>query len=326
LSLAEATGGRLFRRLVAQSDVLIDCATAPRDSMCPAYEALRSVNPRLVMVSISAFGASGPYAGYKGNDLLSWHGSGTGHRFMGEADRAPFRGAWYHASHWGAYAGAAAVAFGLLARDRYGAGQHIDLAIADALALLFMAMEVTRFHDAGEAKKRTGAPDNPGQVGLVPCKDGWVQISAIAPHMWEGLVRAMGEPEWALDPKWAGTNYDRAPYDEELLGNVAPWLMAHTRQEIFERCQANRVPSGPLHEVDQLLKNEHLRARGYFVDVEHPAAGRIHVPGPPYKMGEERWRIDRPAPLLGEHNQQVYCGMLGLSRSDLVDLRRSGAI
>ena len=118
----------------------------------------------------------------------------------------------------------------------------------------------------------------------------------------------------------------RRPHGEDIRERMRPWLMEHTKQHIFEVCQANSAPTAPLFSVEDLYVNQHLEGRGYFVEVEHPSAGRLRVPGAPFQMGEGRWGIDRPAPLLGQHNEEVYCGLLGVSKDDLPDLRRAGVI
>ena len=324
LNLATATGRELFGKLVARSDVLIEgLGKRTAQSLGLDYDSLRRHNPGLIMVSLSSFGGSGPYSSFKGSDLLGWHGSGTGHRYMGEPGRPPIQGAWYQASHWGGILGAGAAVLGLIARERIGAGQHVDISEAEALAQLFLAVEVSPFFQDGTAKSR-GTPS--GMPGVMECKDGWVSIQATAPHMWEGLLRVMGNPDWGRDASFGGTLTSRQEHRLEIRERMRPWLESKTKEELFRTCQANSTPCAPLYAIDDLCRSEHLRARGYFVDVPHPTLGHIRVPGAPYLMGEGRWSMRRPAPSLGQHNEEVYRGLLGLPKRDLADLRRAGII
>lgn len=323
------TGRRLFKALAAWADVLID-GTQPGElaSLGLDYDQLQTVNPRLVMVGISSLGRSGPYGEYKGYDLTSWHASGASHVYQGEPDREPLWGVWNNASHWGATNAAVAATIALHARELTGRGQYVDVSEAEALASLFLAVEVSDFNQSGACKVRAGVK---GMEGHAPStmrqtKEGWVFVMALAPHQWDNLVEVMGNPDWATTPLFRGTSRDRAPYAEEIYGLMAEWLESHTARELFELCQARGVPAAPVNTVKDLYEDAHLQARGYFVEQDHPAAGRLRMAGAPFRISGQPWRIDRPAPLLGQHNEEVYCGLLGLPKAELPDLRRAGVI
>ena len=328
LDPSTATGAQLFRALVSEADVLVENQQpGVLEKLSLTYHDLSELNPGLVVTSISTFGRSGPYKDYKGYDLTAWQAAGVGPRHVGDPDREPLRGAWYHADHWGAIGGATATMLALYARDVTGEGQHVDLSQTDLMASMIMGyQEVTVFHQTGEYRKRGASSRSQGARGTFRCKDGYFSIQAFEEHHWKGLLKAMGDPDWAQAPIFQAPREERAAYGQEIAALMQPWLDAHTKAEVFEACQANRVPSGPVYHAGDLVTHPHLAARGFFTETEHPAVGRIKVPGGPYALSETPWRLERPAPLLGQHNEMVYCGRLGLGRGDLVDLRRSGVI
>ncbi len=324
-----AAGGRLFRALIRDADVLVENQPpGVLEEMGLGYEDLGKINPSLVMTSISTFGRWGPYSKYKGYDLTAWHGSGVGPVHLGHADREPLRGAWYQGDHWGAIGGATATMLALYARDLTGEGQHVDLSQTDMLASMILGYQmVTVFHMTGEHRKRAGAfGGRSAPTGMFRCKDGYVFLYAFEEHQWQGLVKAMGSPDWAQDPIFQLPSWERAAYGQEILALMEPWLFSHTKEEIFEACQANRVPSGPVYDAKDLLEHPHLAARGFFSVADHPAVGRTTIPGRPFVLSETPWRLRRTAPLLGEHNDLIYRGRLGLSTAQLSDLRRSGVV
>ncbi|MEE9285610.1 MAG: CoA transferase [Dehalococcoidia bacterium] len=324
-----ATGRRLFSQLAAWADVLID-GTQPGHlaALGIDYADLEKDNPRLVMVGISSLGRSGPYACYKGYDLTSWHGSGTSHIYQGEPDREPLWGVWNHASYWGGGNAAAAVMLALHAREVTGRGQYVDVSEAEALAALFLAVEVSDFNQSGACKVRAGIKglENHAPSTMRQTKEGWVFIMALASHQWDGLVQAMGNPDWATTTLFKGTSRERAPYADEIYALMSDWLESHTAQELFHLCQSHGVPAAPLNTVKDLYEDPHLEARGFFVQQDHPRAGRLRMAGAPFLISGGPWRLDRPAPLLGQHNVEVYCAWLGLPRAQLPDLRRAGVI
>ncbi len=324
-----ATGADVFKELLKSADILVENQQPNvMKDLGLDYDTVGKVNPNLLMTSITTFGRTGPYKDYKGYDLTAWQGSGSGHRYLGYPDREPLRAAWYLASHWAAISAATATSLALYARDVVGSGQHIDVSSTDCLATILMGYQlVTLYHMKGETEVRKGhAMGNMTPAGMFPCKDGYVYMMALEPHQWDGLVKAMGEPDWAKAPMFAGPAWNRLQYQDEIYALMQPWLDSHTKEEIFAACQANRVPSGPVYNPKDLLENQHLNERGFFAETDHPMLGHLKMLGAPYKLSETPWSLRTPAPLLGQHNEEVFCGTLGFSKVDLVDLRRTGVI
>ena len=339
LDASAATGRRLFQRLAETADVLIDGSQSGElDGLGLGHETLARDNSGLITVAVSSLGRSGPYAGYRGYDLTSWHGSGSSHVYMGAPGRAPLHGAYYHASHWGAVSVAAAAMIALHAREKTGRGQAIDIAEAETLAMLYLAVEVSDYLMNGAEKSRVGLrTEGNAPTALLPCKDGYVYLMCLTDQQWTGLVEAMGNPDWATTDLFLGGGRQRAVYAREIYDLLEPWLRAHTAQEIFDLCQARSAPAAPLYTVADLAANEHLAERGFFIHVPDDRSGPLRIPGPPFRFGHDQsespasktlapWAVERRAPRLGEHNEAVYCGMLGLDRAELPALRRARVI
>ncbi len=351
LDVTTFTGRNLFLQLTNAADVLID-GTQPGhlNGLGLTHDTLAKTNPGLITIAVSSLGRAGPYKHYRGYDATSWHGSGASHVWMGEPDRHPLQGAYYHASHWGANAIAAATTIALQARTTTSRGQFIDISEAESLATLYIAVEVSDHLMNGTERSRVGLRlDGQAPTALLPCKDGYVYLMALTDQQWDGLVKAMGNPDWAQSELFHGGGRQRAVYAREIYDLLRPWLLDHTGQEIFDSCQANGAPAAVLYSVADLLTNEHLAERGYFIDVAEEELGTLRFPGPPFRFsstapdlddsqqscpGTNRrdhnslapWAVTRRAPRLGEHNEAIYCHMLGLQRPELTMLRRAGVI
>ncbi len=324
LDLRSATGRALFLRLAEQADVVLDGDPArPLHRLGLDYRALRAVNPRIVMTCITAFGLTGPCAGFKANDMIACQASGTSHRQIGYPDREPIRAAWYHADHWGAINGVTGTLLALEARERLGRGQLVDIASAEALATLFVAYNnIGPYRDRGELLGRTGYIWTGSYYGVLPCRDGYVFIFTPDEHMWRGFVKAMGDPEWASDPLFA-TREARAQRTQEVLDLITDWLKDQPKEKVFLDSQANRAPNTAVYDMREVFENRHLRARKFFVALPMPAGPPYEAPGDPYRFSEGGWAIRRAAPRLGQHNEEVFCQRLGLSHAQLAALHRS---
>ena len=159
--------------------------------------------------------------------------------------------------------------------------------------------------------------------GVYPCKDGFINTLSL-PQWWPRYIEAMEMPELKDDPRFqnifsaeAGMEFDAIWYS---------WLADHTREELFDRFLKAQIASAPVNSTADLLNNIHLRAREYFTEIEHPETGKVAYPGAPIKLTESPMQARHPAPLLGQHNEEVYCDRLGYTREELVKLRESGII
>lgn len=327
LNIESIAGVKLFKELVKWADVLVE--NNPPVEMARLgldYDSLSRLNPSLVMTSITPFGQTGPYRDYKGCDLINTHMSGEafGNPAEGVDDieqDAPLKPPMHTGDFMTGLSAAVCTMSAVFARLTNDSGQHIDLSQQEALAsvgrqeLAFYLCEGTP-HTRQKGRKRRGGI-------LYRCKDGYVCIWA-GPFL-KALVEMIGSPDWANTELFQNPTL-LSQYMDEFNRLVETWTMEHTAEEINQAAVAHGVPCSPVRTVEKLVNDEQLAFREFFVEIDHPVAGRLKYPGAPFKLSATPWGIERPAPLLGEHNERVYCKMLGYSKRDLVRMRQAGVI
>ena len=327
LNLKSRTGLEIFKKLVKDVDILVE-NFEPRvmPSLDLDYGTLADINPRLVMTSISNFGQTGPYRDYKATELVI---SAMGpHMFVeGEPDRQPLKYPGYKAQYL-AGTNAAAVTMGALFGSKAnGAGQQVDVSIMECLSSPPEgAAGVINYDFCGREPDRPGWRREGGYPwGIYPCKDGYVFIWGMVPMFWPRTVKFLDMPELSEDPRFA-TPGARREHRDDFEDILLPWLMERTQEEVVSLAQAQRLPTTPVYTIDEALEDPHFRARGFFVEIEHSVVGKVTYPGLPFKLPETPSRSQRSAPLLGQHNHEVYCECLGYTDEDLVRLREWGVI
>jgi crotonobetainyl-CoA:carnitine CoA-transferase CaiB-like acyl-CoA transferase len=317
LNLQCDEGRSILRRLLPHYDVVVE-SWSPVESRALGltYAAYSEAFERLIWLSITPFGHTGPYAGYQASDLViqaasGWMAEG------GEPDREPLRTAGSISGYITGVYGATAVVAAWLALHQDGRGQHIDLSA-------FEAMQSTGGYGAlGFSFTGVRGGNRVGQrypFAIVPCKDGWVGVNILTPGQWQGLVQFMGRPELADDPRFA-TAQARREHGGELTDLITAWACEHTARELFQANEA-RVPITMLPDVASLLDLPQHAARGYMVEQALGALGRARRPGAPIRMSATPLRLRRTAPSLGEHTDEILHETLGLS-GDRVELLRS---
>lgn len=327
LNLKTGTGREVLKELVKGADVLVE-SFEPRamPGLGLDYDTLAAINPRLVMTSISTFGQTGPYRDFKATELVVFGMSP--HMFVeGEPEREPLKYPGYKAQYL-AGTNAAAVTIGALFGSRMtGEGQHVDVSIMDSLSSPPEgAAALVSYAFSGRDPERPGYRRAGGSPwGVYRCKDGYAFIWGMVPMFWPRTVRFLGMPELLDDPRFA-TAQARRENQDDFEAILLPWLAEHTVEEVVSRAQAQRLPATPMYTVDQVVRDAHLNARRFFVEIEHPAVGRLTYPGLPFRLPETSSQPERPAPLLGQHNREVYCERLGYSEQELVRLRAGGVI
>jgi len=319
------TGRRIFLQLVKDVDVLIeDHAPGRMPELGLAYDTLAAANPGLVMVSIAPFGQDGPYSGYNCYTLNLHHVSAHSTQFFvarfDEPGREPVPPGGYAGEYDSGLNAAIAVMGALFGRMLTGEGQYIDVSKMESL-LGLERVDICRFADGDSIIARFGM-----QIGgLMECKDGFVILTMPQDHQWVGLVKAMGSPEWALNEEYA-TEMGRAKNHDDIQPRVEAWAMQFTKDEVYRICQENGVPLGPVRSTVEVFEWQQAQERGFFQEVEHPVAGKFHYPTAGYKLPATPWQAERAAPLLGQHNEEIYCSRLGYSLEDLARLRADGVI
>lgn len=327
LDLKSSAAREIVKELVRDVDIL---AESFRPHVMPdlglSYEELRKVNPTLVMTSISSFGQSGPYAEYKANELVAYGMGGAMHN-TGLADREPLGYGVPTAVHQ-AGAIAAAGTMGAFFGARYkGIGQHVDVSIIECLlgSVDRRIRELLSYQYSGEMGDRESLSGGFAN-GYFPCRDGFFVMAASGPIMFPRLVEMMGSPPELTDPRFITPQGMRDPELRDAFETaVLVWSMDRTKSEIVALAEENGLICAAVNTMAEVSADRHFNERGVFVDVDHPVMGTVRSIGRPFVMGKTPWRLRRPAPLLGQHNEEVF-GELGYTGDRLTNLEKAGVI
>ncbi|HEX3962951.1 MAG TPA: CoA transferase [Trebonia sp.] len=327
LNLRSAAGQDIFRDLIANADVLIeDWSPQEAARLGLDYDSLHALNPRLVVTSITPFGQTGPWSDYHAHYLNTFHASGQGYLLPMNSpglQHPPVRGAGYLGEYDAAVSAATATLAAVFWRDRGGSGQHIDVSKQHAIMHLEKS-QLRRYVDDGEAPDRTGM----GRLleTLVRGKDGqYVLIILSSQLQWNGLFEAMGRPQWAASPPF-DTQAGRSEHYPELRQRLQDWADRHTSEEMFHRIQDCRSASAPVYDAGHFVDSPQADFRNYLVPFDHPVAGILRYPGRPWQFSNVDWQGTQPAPLLGQHNEEIFGKQLGQSPSELQRLTTAGVI
>ena len=323
LSLDTVEGINIFKKLVNTADVLVE--NSPPDYMGSLgldYSVISEINPGLIMASITEFGHSGPYKERKGSNLVDFALSGimiTSGYPGKEPCLLPGSPAYDSAS---VHASVSIVA-ALYMRSTTKQGQYIDTSVHVTSRTGLYPWIIPNYSYAlnpggppPTSENRMGAQIYP----VFPCKDGFIRVIALTPRQWDALVRVLDNPEVLRTEEWRSFMY-RIGNADDLYALMLEFTTKFTMRELFEAGRREGVPIAPILSIADFYNSPQTKAREYFVEVDHPVAGKADYPGPPYKWTETPATVRRPAPCLGEHNEEVYCQELGLSRGDLASLR-----
>lgn len=336
LNFSKPRGQALMKRLVRDADVLVENfrpGTMERWGL--GYEALSAINPRLVMVRVTGFGQSGPYKDRPGFGTGAEAMSGFAH-ITGEPDGPPTLPPFGLADGVAAYHGVFATMFALYERDARaggangargsGRGQVVDLSIYEPLFSL-LGYQPTLYDQLGVIQQRTGnrslnnAPRNAYRTG-----DGrWVALSTAAPAIAMRVLRLCGGDAAADDPRFQ-TAQGRVKHIDEVDGIVARWIAARPLAEVIERFEAVEAAVAPVYDIAQIFEDPHYRARPSIVRVPDAELGSVMMQNVFPFLSRTPGRIAFAGPRLGEHNEEILCGELGVGRDELAALKSEGVI
>lgn len=327
LDMGSEHGRELLFELLADADLLVENNSPARMREWGLdYETLSARFPRLIMVSITPFGQTGPYADWKGHDLNAYHLTAAGSRYCGKPDLEPLEHGAFSADYFGGYVAVTWALASLFAQDELG-GEHIDVSCAEAIVATFTGCQNIADHVLnGTIAKRTGVGMALGAPAtILPCRNGYVWMMALETSQWKGLVRAMGNPEWA-QVELFDSMFSRAQNADLIYSMMREWTAGLDKQQIMDLCQANGCPSTAVYTIEDAASLEHLKQRSYFKELEHPALGTIRTLGAPIHLPDAPGGATRAAPLLGEHNGETYRNRLEIDDSRLEALRADGVI
>jgi len=329
LNLKSQTGRKIFFKLVEESDIVVE-SFEPRvmPSLGLGYDELAKVNPRLVMTSISNFGQSGPYRDFKASELILY-GMGGAMYPCGLPEREPQKLAGSFVLYQAGIAAANATMAALFVSELQEEGQHIDFAITEAIAsgVDRLHTNLVAYSFNKEIQPRTAIlPSYPPGTGPYPCQDGYVDLVLMSTRYLERTRNFLGRPEFLEDPKWDDPNLaSNLELRDEFIPFYIGWLGDKTRKEVVELAQKNGILGAPLNTMEDVFNDPHFNERKTFIEIDHPVTGPLKYATRPFRMSESPWKLRRPAPLLGEHNGEVY-GDIGYSREALVQLKQSGIV
>lgn len=326
LNLKHPQGVELFKELAARADVVAEnFSVGTMDRLGIGYDVLKAINPRLIFASVTAFGQYGPYAHWRGYDILAQAISGY-MSITGFPDQPPTRSGQSISDYYAGMLCAFSIVSALHYRNRTGKGQRIDIALLDSLITALDNLG-ERYTVGGEILTRKGNISFAGSSsGVYPTTDGYVAIAAGSSNLvWRRFCQIIGKPELADDPKFASTAARRS-YQSETAAIIEGWTSQRTKAEVVSILAEGGVPAAPVNNVAEMVDDPQVQARDMFVEHKHPLYGPVKITGTPLKLSETPGRVKHLAPLPGEHNEEIFVGLLGHSPEELVRWQEQGVI
>lgn len=328
LNVKTEQGLELVRRLIAESDVLIEnSATGTLAGMGLGWDDVSAINPDLVMVSSQLVGSHGPNAHWTGYGPTTQTYGGLLHLWDYDDDDPPATNQTIYPDHLAGRLCSLAAISGLLARSRTGRGSHSEIAQVEAVVNMLSEQLMRESLAPGSAQPTGNRSPEHAPRGPYPCagEQQWVVISAQSDEQWAGLVRALGAPAWATDPALATASGRLAAVDT-IDEHLSAWTSARDRDEVAALLRADGVPCEPMRNGNDLLGDPHLAERGWTIEYDQPGVGPIGLEGPAWLAPEMNGPITYPAPLLGEHTLEIAADVLGLSDAEIDDLLAAGVL
>jgi crotonobetainyl-CoA:carnitine CoA-transferase CaiB-like acyl-CoA transferase len=315
LNLEHENGKEIFFKLLRKTDVVVETSPDYIRQNGLSCDALHIENIRLIHVSVTGFGQNGPRSQYRSCDLVASAFGGQMY-VTGSPSAVPLRPFGNQSYYTASLFAAVSILLALRKRARTGKGEHIDISLQEAAVSTLDHVMVRYFYENTVSKRQGGAYWN-HSFCILPCKDGHILLAPF--QQWETLVEWMDNEGMAEDLRDKG--YLEEGYRDSRMSHIIQvierWTKNHTVQELFESGQLMRLPWAPISALKGVLSNSQLKARGFFVDVEHPELKRsISYPGSPYKFSNSSTGRWKRAPLVGEDNVRIYQGELGLSKEE----------
>ena len=327
LDLRKPDGARLLKALVERADILIEnFQPGTLEKWGLGWETLNAINPRLIMVRISGYGQTGPYRDRPGFGRIANAFGGLSF-LAGYPDRPPVTPGSATIPDYlsGAY-GAMGVLLALQARHRTGRGQVIDIGLYEPVFRILDEL-APAYQVRGKVRQRMG----PGTVNVVPHShyptgDGrWIAIACTSDKIFERLAQAMGEPHLAEASSWA-VLANRERDREQVDRHVGEWTAAHTRDQLLEICERFQVPCGPVYGIDEIFEDPQYAARGNILTVQDPRVGELAIPDLVPRLSDTPGKVRSLGPRLGEHNDEILRGLLGLDEAEIERLKAGGVV
>ena len=327
LNLKHQRGRELLFEMVRRADVLLEnFSPGTMDDLGVGWSVLREINPRLVYATGTGFGISGPDRDNLAMDLTIQAASGI-MSVTGAPDGPPMKAGPTLVDYMGGIHLYGAIMTALYDRDRSGEGRLVEIAMQETV-YSSLAASFEYYHRTGDPPPRTGnrqAGLSSTPYNVYPASDGHVAIHVVTEGHWKNLIRAMGREALGDDPRFR-TNADRVRHMDETDVVVADWTRTLPKMEVFARLKAGRVPCAPVRTAPEVMHDPHMHERGMLEEIEHPELGPITVPTSPLRLHGLARAPAAASPTVGQHNDEIYGGWLGLSAVELAALRQDGVI
>ncbi len=325
LDLKKPEGVRLFKELIAKSDVLVEnFRPGVLKRLGLNYETLKEINPKLVMCSISGYGQYGPLSSQPAYDAVIQAMSGL-MSTTGYPESPPLRAGTLIVDICSAMYAAFGICAALFARERTGEGEYLDVSMFD-VAIQLLEAKFVDYTVTGKVAQRTGNRyPYVTPFDTFTTADGYILIICAGDHTFKGLCNAMGQPELADDDRFANF-FARNDNEPALKKIIEEWTRQHATQTIMEKLNAGGVPASPVNDVKQLIEHPHTKARGMIVDIDQPGAGIIQIFGPALKAINSLIAVRGPAPALGADNRLILESVLGKSPQETDAILKSGVM
>ena len=313
--LTNASDVKALKNLVRTADVIIEnCPLGFLKEYGFDYHELSKVNPTLIYGSILPFGDSGPYSSYLGDDLTIFHMSSVarGMASRGEiVSDKPVRSDGYQSDLVSGMAATTAIMLMIFNKFKSGAGGYVVISSFEAMVTMVVSGLAGVIFEGGEPVPSDDHGDSSSKprasaiLGLLPCRDGYAAISPRENSQWERWVTIMGNPVWANEERFA-TQIGRNDNEKELWEHMSEWTKTRSKFEVARVCQEKRVPCFPVNTIEDLLADDHLNQREFFLTLNHPIAGEFDYPGFPYKISDATLPRNKEAsPILGQNNDML---------------------
>ena len=325
LDLRQPEGQQLLRELVAKADFLLEnFRPGTMEKWGLGWAELSAINPRLIMIRVSGFGQTGPYSRQAGFGAIGEAMGGLRY-VVGDPSTPPSRMGISIGDSLAATFACVGALSALHHRERTGRGQVVDSAIYEAV-LNMMESLVTEYDKANFIRERTGAIlPNVAPSNVYKTRDGMVLIAANQDTVFSRLAEAMGQPELSSDPRYS-SHGARGAHQAELDGRVEAWTSALSTREVLDLMDKHGVPAGLIYRPPDMLDDPHFKAREAIVSVPHPDFGDLRMQNVAPKLSETPGSIRSPSPAMGQHNDEVYQGLLGLDDARYAALKAAKVV
>lgn len=325
LNLREKEGQEIVRQLAAKADFLLENfrpGTMERWNL--GWEQLHAINQALIMIRVSGYGQTGPYAPRAGYGGIG-EAMGGMRYIAGEPDRPPSRAGISIGDSLAATYACLGALMALNHRHRTGMGQMVDSAIYEAV-LAMMESTVPEYTVAGHIRERTGsvlpgvAPSN-----VYPTRDGSVLVAGNQDSVWKRMAAMMGMPELGDDPRY-NSHVARGERQQELDELISEWTRQHTSKQVLDLCEKHGVPAGNIYRAPEMLEDPHFAAREAIIEVPHPKYENFKMQNVAPRLSETPGQVEWVGPELGQHNEEIYGELLGMDSRKRAELAERGII